>query len=321
MTRAHTRLRFAVVVTVLTMGIATLAAQAPRTIWVTATVTDAAGRVVTSLQQQDFRIATGDTDQQVPREVAVFSKNELPVAVSLMVDRSGSMRAQMAKARIAALLLTGVFVRGDRINIGAFNDEVVVSDRFTANRTLIEWSLTRLGTGATTPCVAPPRPRPIGQRGAEGLPQAGRGTAMWSGVWCGVRELTRDTESIRKVLVLITDGLDNTSGHNEGIAVKNAFAEGVTIYSVGLLGVGGGQVRDDSVLRRLATTTGGLFFPIEEKDPLEPVFTRIGEELRGQYVLGFTARSSSEAGQLKVTVSDPALTVRARAQFSAPVAR
>jgi Ca-activated chloride channel family protein len=307
----------AIVVAVLVMGVAALAAQAPRTIWVTATVTDASGRVVTSLQHQDFRIATGDDDRQdTPREVTVFSKNELPAAVSLMVDRSGSMRAQMAKARTAALLLTRVFVRGDRINIGAFDSEVAVSDRFTANRALIEWSLTRLGTGATTPCVAPPPPKQPGQRGEGGVPERGSGTAVWSGVWCGVRELTRDTESIRKVLVLITDGLDNRSAHNEGSAVKNALAEGVTIHSVGLLGVGPGHSRGDGLLRRLADTTGGLYFPVDEKDPLEPVFTRLGEELRGQYVLGFTARTSSEAGHLKVTVTDPALRVRARAQFS-----
>ena len=304
--------------TALAMGTAALAAQAPRTIWVTATVTDASGRVVTSLQHQDFRIATGDKDRQdLPREVTVFSKNELPVAVSLMLDRSGSMRDQMANARTAAMLLTKVFVRGDRINIGAFDSEVVVSDRFTANRALIEWSLTRLGTGATTPCVSPPPPQRPGQLGPDGLPRAGSGTAMWSGVWCGVRELTRDTESIRKVLVLITDGLDNTSGHNEGVALMGVFAEGVTIYSVGFLGREGGLARADRRLRQLAATTGGLFFPIEEKDPLEPVFTRIGEELKGQYVLGFTARTSSEAGHLKVTVTDPALTVRTRAQFSA----
>lgn len=312
------RPQLVVVVIALAIGTEVLAAQAPRTIWVTATVTDASGRVVTSLQHQDFRIATGDKDRQdVPREVTVFSKNELPAAVSLMLDRSVSMRDQMANVRTAAMLLTDVFVRGDRVNIGTFDSAVMVTDRFTANRALIEWSLTRIGTGARTPCVPPAPPQRPGQLGLESLPQDGGGTALWPGVWCGMQELIRDTESIRKVLVLITDGMGNLGGHVERIALDDAFAAGVAIYSVGFLGREGGLSRADRHLRRLADTTGGLYFPIEDKDPLEPVFTRISEELKGQYVLGFTARTSSEAGHLKVTVTDPSLTVRTRAQFSA----
>jgi hypothetical protein len=140
---------------------------------------------------------------------------------------------------------------------------------------------------------------------------------MWDGVWCGVRELSRDTESIRKVLVLLTDGMDNSSLGSERMAMDAAFATGATVYSVGFLGREGGLVREDARLKRLATASGGLYFPMEDDDPLEPIFTRIGEELRGQYVLGFAARSTSEAGRLKVTVSDPNLTVRTRAQYSA----
>ena len=75
--------------------------------------------------------------------------------------------------------------------------------------------------------------------------------------------------------------------------------------------------RSDKRLRDLADATGGRYFPVDEKDPLEPVFREIGDELRAHYVIGFEPRSPNSRGALQVSVTTPGFTVRTRAQYSA----
>jgi VWFA-related protein len=256
----------------------------PRTVWIQTTVTNDAGHLVTSFRQDDFTILANDEK----RDVTVFSKDELPAAISLMLDASLSMRMQTLNVHRAASLLMHEFVRGDRVSIGSFDGAVLVSDRFTANRARILWSLDQPRGGASTPCVPPAtqgRPGQLGDRNAPPTPGAG-GTAMWDAVWCGVRELRGDTESIRKVLIVISDGKDNSSRSTEDSVLRHAQASGALVYTVGLRGTEPLD-RSDERLRRLAAATGGRYFAVNAGDSLEPVFARIGEELRGQYVLGF----------------------------------
>lgn len=285
----------------------------PRTVWIQVTVTDAAGQLVTSLRQDDFTILA---DGEV-RDVTVFSKDELPAAISLMLDASLSMRMQALNVRRAAALLMDEFVRGDRVNIGSFDRAVLISDRFTAHQATILRSLDQPRGGASTPCVPPNtqrRPGQLGDPNAPPTPGTG-GTAMWDAVWCSVRELQRDTESIRKVLIVISDGKDNSSRSAEGPVLRLAQALGALAYTVGLRGTEPLD-RSDARLRRLATETGGRYFPFNEGDSLDPVFARIGEELRGQYVLGFEPRARENEGTLTVRVRTPGLIARTRTYYS-----
>jgi VWFA-related protein len=238
------------------------------------------------------------------------------MALSLLLDASGSMQVYAGPVRRAALLVINEFVRGDRVNIGVFDHAVQISNGFTANRARILWSLDQALTAAETPCNSPDNQRPVGQRYEPRTPPSpGRGTAIWDGVWCGIRELERDTESIRKVMVLITDGKENTSVTSEQTAMRLAHAVGVVIFTVGFQGVEAANARKDIQLRQLAADTGGGYFSVDPRDPLEPVFSRIGEELRGQYVLGFEPGSASSVGALKVGIKTPGLKVRARTRY------
>jgi len=264
------------------------------------------------LKRDDFTILADNK----PHPVIEFSVNEMPMALSLMLDASSSMQGHAKPVRRAALLLINEFVRGDRVNIGAFGAAVQVSSGFTANRARILWSLDQTLTGAETPCDPPYNQRPVGVRyEPRQPPAAGRGTAIWDGVWCGIRELQRDTESIRKVMVLITDGKENTSVSRELTVMRLAHAVGVVIYTVGFQGTEAADARKDIRLSQLAADTGGGYFSVDGRGPLEPVFSRIGEELRGQYVLGFEPESASSAGTLKVLVKTPSLVVRARTRY------
>lgn len=291
-------------------------AQTPVTgdvVWVQAIVRDADGKLSRSLNRSEFRVVASEE----PRPVTVVSKDELPMALSLMMDLSGSMALQQPKVRRSAELLMQEFGRGDRVNVGAFQGLVMVTQRFTANRGRILKSLEQPATGADDRCE-PPGPTASGIAPPQRSTATG-GTALWDAVWCGVNVLRRDREAIRRVLLVISDGLENSSVTSEQAAIRFAQVSGVMVYTVGFRAgdpTTAGR-RSDKRLRDLADKTGGRYFPVEEKSALEPVFREIGDELRAHYVLGFTPRSANSRGPLQVAVTAPGYTVRASQQYSA----
>ena len=307
-----TRLAGAVVMSV--MAVASILAQGPvpgNIVCVQAIVRDAQGRLVQSLNAGDFRVlAAGEL-----RPVTIVSKNELPMALSLMMDLSVSMTFQYPKVRRSAELLTKEFRRGDRVNIGAFQRPVLVTPRFTANPSRILESLGQPATGADEHCEPP---GPTVSSLAQPVKPTG-GTALWDAVWCGVSVLQRDREAIRRVLLVISDGFENGSVTPEQTAIRFAQLHGVMVYTVGFRAVDATArgSRSDKRLRDLADATGGRYFPVDEQDPLEPVFREIGDELRAHYVIGFEPRSPNSRGALQVSVTTPGFTVRTRAQYSA----
>ena len=280
-----------------------------RLVWVPVIVTDQNDRLVTSLRADDFAIVADDK----PREIKLFSTNEMAAALSLMFDVSGSMRKQLMPTRRAARLLLDELVRGDRVNIGAFDRAVLVSTGFTANRKRLHASLDTPLTGAASPCTPFSAQRRIGSTSEPAPPSPGGGTAMWDAIWCAVSELQRDSESIRKVLVLLTDGMENSSLGSQTDAIRRVQGAGIVVYTVGFLGIQGGLVRANVRLRDLALDSGGAYFKVEDHEPIEPVFARIGQELRSQYMLAFETESAS--GPLKVTVRTPGLKARARNRY------
>ena len=169
------------------MAAASVLAQAPApgsVVWVQTTVRDAQGQLARSLTASEFRVVAGDE----PRPVAVVSKNELPMALSIMMDLSDSMAFQRLKVRRSAELLVKEFGRGDRVNIGAFQGRVMVTQRFTANPRRILESLEIPATGADERCEVPGPTSSMPT--ASALPKGG--TAMWDAVWCGVNVLLRE---------------------------------------------------------------------------------------------------------------------------------
>jgi VWFA-related protein len=307
--------RFAGICVLSVMTVAAVTAQVPvrgNVVWVQAIVRDTQGHLVRSLNAADFRVLATDE----ARPVTIVSKNELPMALSVMMDLSVSMALQQPKVRRSAELLTKEFGRGDRVNVGAFQGLVMVTQRFTANPGRILKSLEQPATGADERCE-PPGPTASGI--VAPAKKNGLGTALWDAVWCGVNVLQRDREAIRRVLLVISDGLENSSVTAEQAAIRFAQLNGVMVYTVGFRAADAaarGQ-RSDRRLRDLALLTGGRYFPVEEQAPLEPVFREIGDELRAHYVIGFEPRNANSRGTLQVSVTTPGFLVRAPEQYSA----
>ena len=279
-------------------------------VMVTATVIDKDGRLVTDLTKDDFEIKdNGDV-----RPITVFRNDVVPFSVVVMFDISGSMLQNMSLMRRGVTELVGRFQPGDRANIGTFTGLPAVGPRFTANpRTLVGWVNGTIN-GAAVPCTRQWADNPRLMMAAS--PQR-TGTAVWAGIDCGIDTVAADGETPRRVVMVITDGMDNTSAIGPVEVLGHANDAGVMVYAVGMFGSEG---LGGDALRTLAEQTGGGYFQLVDRDDLPATFARVADELRHQYIFGFAPTSSGIARHaVDVVARRPGLTTRARRVYTETV--
>jgi Ca-activated chloride channel family protein len=268
----------------------------------TATAIDKDGRLVTDLTKDDFEVL----DNGVPREITVFRSDAIPFAVAILFDVSLSMDNNTYTMRQGVSELIARFQPGDRATIGAFWGMTEISPRFTANaKTLLGWVNATVG-GAGMPCASS-----MSHAAAARIAMAPKGyySAVWNAVECGIDAVAKDAETPRRVVLLITDGVDNASIRRPEDVARYAAQFGVMIYAIGLHGI---QGTDDTVLRTLAESTGGGYFKLLDRGDLPATFARLGEELRHQYVFGISPNGSAAAHKLDVRVRRPNVLARSR---------
>lgn len=237
-------------------------------------VTDARGRRVGNLTQADFIVR----DDGRPVAVEYFASGAERVALLFALDSSGSARDTITHQRETALALFSRFGRGSRVAVLRFTDRSELIVPFT--------------TDTRQP------------REAFSLPAlSDRHTAIFDAAVSAVRAFKeRESDPAeRRIIVLISDGLDTVSTTKAETVIKEARAAGISIYVIHLLAF---AVMDGSLsarpaakgFRELAERTGGAYFKVGDKrsalDPraeydLTPVFKAIEEDLGGQYVLGY----------------------------------
>jgi hypothetical protein len=142
---------------------------------------------------------------------------------------------------------------------------------------------------------------------------------MWDGLACGINAVASDGETPRRVVIVLTDGMDYTSGTKPGVVIAQANDAGVMIYTVGLIGSEGLAA---GPLRAVAEATGGGYFSLNSRADMVDAFGRIAEELRHQYVLAFSAPGLTRASHdVKVRALRADTTTRSRRVFmeAAPV--
>jgi len=277
--------------------------------WVTATAIDRDGRLVTDLGRDDFEVL----EDGVVQPITVFRSDPVPFALSIMFDLSGSLSDSVGSMRRAMAELIDRFRPGDRANVGSFDTLPTVSPRFSGHRetllrsTALSVSPTGLSSSTTGHAAMPCH----GPWNAELWRQQARGmSAVWDGVACGIDTVAGDAETPRRVVLLITDGVDHVSVTRQAEVHELADKFGVMVYVIAMIGTEG---LNSGGLRSLAAETGGGYFVLNQQADLTPTFTRIAEELRHQYVMGYSATAGSgPAGRLEVRVKRPGITARGR---------
>jgi Ca-activated chloride channel family protein len=247
-------------------------------------VTDSRGHRIPNLKREDFVL----TDYDSAAKIDYFASGTERVALLFALDASGSEREIFAQQRQAALALFSRFGPGSRVAVLHFANYVRLSVPFTTD------------SGAA-------------QAAFNSEPGASGGTAIFDGAAAAVRcfDGSGGFSMERRIVLLMSDGLDTLSSTKYSEVVAAARDRGVSFYVIHfqLFTPGGGRlVPRLSVkgFRELADQTGGRYFRIGDAksalDPhahydLAPVFEAIDNDLRGQYVLGFYPREMSRDGQ------------------------
>ena len=255
------------------------------------TVTDAQRRLVPDLEQVDFEILDNDK----PQPIVLFENEVRPITVVVMLDTSGSMTGSISLLRQAAEQFVLRLLPEDKAKVGAFNDKIEVSARFTNDRDDLISDVKNLDYG--------------------------NGTRLNDALALSLDEL-KGIEG-RRVVLVFTDGEDTSSRARMGTVVDRARAEEVMVYSIGLEAeyFNGQRVvrsRPDSGLRRISDETGGGYFELKKTADLAPTFTRVAQELHSQYVIGFTPTElDNRVHKLTVRVKRPGMLPRARRSYVA----
>ncbi len=255
------------------------------------TVVDGNNRLVTDLTRDDFEVF----DNGRPQEITIFDNEVRPFTVVVMLDTSVSMTDRLDDLYNGAEQFLLRLMPHDKATVGAFNDKIEFASGFTSDRSSLVSALKRLDFGNQT--------------------------RLYDGVHASLDELEK-VEG-RKVILLFTDGADFGSRMSSGKALERARDAEVMIYGIGLeTEFFNGQMvvrsKPDSILNRFATETGGGYFDLKKNADLNSSFTRIAQELRSQYLLGFSpATLDGKVHRLEVRVKRPGVKARSRRSYTA----
>lgn len=256
------------------------------------TVADADKRLVPDLTKDDFEVFDNDK----PQSIIYFDSSIHPITVIVMLDTSGSMTGTIGLLRQAAEQFLIRLLPDDKGRVGAFNDKIQFSSRFTSDRDQLVTDVKDLDYG--------------------------NGTRLWDAVGASLEEL-KGIEG-RRVILVFTDGDDTESKTMSlGKVIERARADEVMVYAIGLeSNYFNGQrmvkSRPDSGLRKIADETGGGYFELSKTADLAPTFTRVAYELHSQYVIGFApTQLDNRVHKLTVKMKKPGLAARARRSYVA----
>ena len=219
-----------------------------------ATVQDDKNHIVTSLDRGAFTIFEDGKQQNI----ISFHHEDIPVAMGIVIDNSGSMREKRNKVNQAALNLVRSSNPKDEVFVVNFNDEYYLDQDFTNDLLKMKEALEK-----------------IDARG---------GTALYDAVVASGEHLKRNARLDKKVLFVVTDGEDNASNENLEEAVKHLQEEnGPSVYAIGILGDEEHPKRARRALEVIAQKTGGMAFFPKTLDEVDEISRTVARDIRNQY--------------------------------------
>ena len=226
------------------------------------TVTDPYNRLVTGLDPDNFRVYEDNIEQ----EVVTFSSEDVPISIGVIFDFSGSMANKIGKAREAALQFFKTANPQDEFFLVSFNERAELTSAFTNS---IEDLQSRM-------MMTAPKGR----------------TALLDAIYLGLSQM-KGARNGKRALLILSDGGDNHSRYNES-DIKRLVKEADTqLYAIGIFDPLGyrnrtpEELNGPSLLGEVTELTGGRVFAVENLNELPDIASKIGMELRNQYVLGY----------------------------------
>jgi Ca-activated chloride channel family protein len=263
------------------------------------TVTDAANRYLTDLDQPEFMVF----EDGVKQEVTFFNRSQLPIALVLLLDTSASMQEKLSTAQQAAVGFVNRIRPEDQAMVIDFDSRVEILQAFTSDRPVLEKAIRE-----TT---------------------AGGSTSLHNAIYISLKELkkyqAKTTDEVRRqAIVVLSDGEDTSSLVSFDEVLELAKRSETAIYTIGLKSREGGRSgfkEAEFVLRQLAQETGGKSFFANDVGELAGVYDLIAVELSSQYSLGYISKNPRRDGQWRrvvVRISRPNATARTKLGYYGP---
>jgi Ca-activated chloride channel family protein len=239
-------------------------------------VTDAADNYVTDLDAEDFAVY----EDGIRQELSLFTHENLPISMVIMIDTSASMEEKIAVAQQAAIRFIGTLRPVDLAQIVQFNDRATTLQPFTNDLEALKTAI--LATDTSGP------------------------TALHNALYIALKDLSRDRDPRqlrRRAIVLLSDGEDTASLVSDDQVLELAKKNEINIYAISLRP---NRPQDrtrqafsqaEYLLTALARETGGrVYFPASLGE-LDAVYDRIAEELRTLYSVGYVSSNLRRDGK------------------------
>jgi VWFA-related protein len=291
-----------------------------------ATVRDKHGNIIRNLTKDDFVLEQDGKTQTI----TYFAKeSDLPLTLGLLVDTSMSQRRVLDQELSASRSFLDQVLREDKDKafVIHFDREVELDQELTSSRQKLQAAIDQINSPQFSQTGASGRSG--GGRGSHG--GGGAGTLLYDAVFLASDELMKKQQG-RKAVILLTDGVDHGSKETLDEAIETAQRADTLVYCIlfadkegygngggfggphmggmgGRGGRGGGYPRPTEeshpdgkkVLEQMAKATGGRFFEVSKKEPIDKIYAAIDEELRNQYSLGYNLdRSTTAVGYHKL---------------------
>jgi Ca-activated chloride channel family protein len=242
---------------------------------VPAQVTNVLGTPITNLQKGDFQVFEDGVEQPITN----FSQEDAPLSIGLLFDISGSMRNKIKQATEAA----GAFFKTsnplDEFFLIEFGDRPKLTVPFTSDADEVYDRIAHT--------------KPFGR------------TSLLDAIHMAMVQM-KHARNNRKALVIVSDGGDNRSRHTER-EIKNAMLEAdLEVYAMGIFDPQDTpkhsleEQRGPQLLEEIADETGGREYPVTSLDDLPSISARIGNQLRNQYLIGYSPLRAERDGKYRV---------------------
>jgi VWFA-related protein len=266
---------------------------APQLMRVNANVTDRLGRAIAGLERKDFSVLEGSEQ----REVVSVEPTRTPFNLVLLLDVSGSVEERLDFIRKSALAFANTVSPQDRISIISFRDDVQLISDFTTDRSLLAQRIKDI--------------------------EAGGGTALYDALAYTLVHTLKPLRDERTAIVVISDGDDNRSFIPFPYILETIIETGAVVYPLyipsGLIPASGAPApsttldptrtrflsltsRADEEGRKLASVSGGVYYPVRRFDELQLAYDDVVAQLRTSYTVSYATTSAASAARNRVRV-------------------
>ena len=256
-------------------------------------IVDKRRQLIQGLNNDSFQVFENGRLQKI----SFFRNEDIPIAVGIVIDNSGSMRGKRSAVNKAVLNFVKASNPDDEVLVVNFNDEFYLDQDFTGSVPLLTAALERI--------------------------QSAGGTALYDALFATARYMQKNARLENKALLVVTDGEDTSSSESLEKAIRTLQeGRGISVYTIGIMGVEPGK-RARHALEAIAEQTGGTAFFPRNLEEVDAITQQVAHDLRNQYLIGYkpaSPRATGEYRAIKVEVNAPGykdLTVRTRKGYYA----